>query len=86
MNRDESAVYLCALRYALGRRTYITSIISEQLIDKWESITETDRLLILAEINRAIYINEAGDDCDVENWNQVIQHDVIQKDGGVDKE
>lgn len=81
MNRDESAVYLCALRYALGRRTYIPSIISEQLIDKWISISETDKRLIVAEIKRAIHINEAGDDCDVVNWEKVISHDAVHAKG-----
>ena len=79
MNRDESAVYICALRYALGRRTYITSIISEQLIDKWGSITETDKSIIVKEIKEAINKKEAGDDCDVANWTKVISHDLLSE-------
>lgn len=76
MNNDESAIYVCALRYALGRATYITAIVSEQLINKWESISEHDRLLIIAEIKRAIHIGDAGHDCDIQNWQMVLDHDV----------
>jgi hypothetical protein len=67
---------VCACRYALGRRTYITSVIAD-IIDKYaESIDTMSLNLMNEEIQHAIIHEQAGDQCDIDNWTD-LSHRII---------
>lgn len=66
-------ILLFAFRYALGRRTYSTSIVSEEIISKWNELSEEARRRIYSETCEAVKQDEAGDQCDIDNWNRVIR-------------
>ncbi len=59
---------ICSFRYALGRRTYITSAISSLLIDYSSELSSFTRTLIIKEIKEALYQDTAGMKCDRESW------------------
>jgi hypothetical protein len=63
---------LCAFRYALGRRTYITGTVSDWLIFYWPIIQTPWQQQIQEDILVAINRHDAGDDCDVKNWEKVL--------------
>ena len=68
----EPIILLCSFRYALGRRTYITSVVSDCMIENIESLRRWE-LQITTEIRGAITDDMAGDNCDVESWLKVIE-------------
>lgn len=63
-----SDLIICSFRYALGRKTYITSSISDLLIKCKSQLNEQDRKLIIREIEEAIRNDRAGMQCDVVSW------------------
>lgn len=67
-------VLVSAMRYALGRSTYIVPSIADTLIQNWEEICENDQKTIVAGIQRAIDTGQAGMQMDVEQWQRVIDH------------
>ena len=69
---DDRLVLLSAFRYALGRKTYIPSVIADQIKSCWIDLTESDRNLIKREISEAIERGHAGHKCDVDRWNEIL--------------
>ena len=71
ITRDLKDVVCCSLRYALGRKTYITSLVSDYIIDHPELIDERVRDVMLKDIEeyldcRNIYYKD--DECDYQSW------------------
>lgn len=69
---DKELVLSCAFRYALGRMTYVTEAISNELIQNKESLSKEFKTRIAKEIQE--YQNnfgKAGHDCDNNAWNKV---------------
>ena len=64
-------ILLCAFRYALGRRSYIVSKISEEMIKHKEEMMIYSQN-ICEDIENAIKDNNAGDAYDVETWKNVL--------------
>jgi len=64
-----------AFRYALGRRTGAVIDVVEQLKKHWEGLEPNTRIQIQEEILIAIDRDRAGDDCDVQSWNEIIEFD-----------
>jgi len=77
MDNDFGLIVCCAVRYGLGRRTYITSFISDYIV---KHIKEIDTLS-LGNIKESIqkqrenflYDKPLGDSCDVEAWEKAEQ-------------
>ena len=78
----DDCVAICAFRYALGRQTYMPSVIVEWLIKEWEKLTERDRSVIKKELSEAIHSDDdarkngdkwlpLGWDCDRATWMQL---------------
>lgn len=61
-----------ALRYGLGRRTYITGMIADCLIRNKKDIRHDIRDLVVREIKRAVEEGNAGMQVDIDEWNRVI--------------
>lgn len=70
---DEFGDIMCmALRYALGRRTYVTSEVSEFIIENELFINERIKDIMLQDLGEYFDKREKGymrdDDCDYESW------------------
>ena len=64
--RNEELIYLCAFRYALGRRSYIVDVVTNFL--RKANLSSQAERLIIREINEAEKYNRLGDGIDAENW------------------
>lgn len=64
--RDEELIYLCAFRYALGRRSYIVGVVTNFL--RIAKLSPQAKRLIIKEINEAQKYHRLGDKIDAENW------------------
>ena len=63
---------ICAFRYALGRMTYVVQDVVEELLDHWDEFDAVDKEQIVSDINIAILAGAAGMDCDVRQWQRVL--------------
>jgi hypothetical protein len=52
LSLDESILLMCAFRYALGRRTYVVSVICENIIKNYLRLEQRDRDLFIREISQ----------------------------------
>ncbi len=68
---DFNDLAICAFRYALGRKTYITSTISYLLAQNKDGLTKSTRAVICRDILRAIKTENAGHQCDIESWQKL---------------
>lgn len=66
---DQEHLYVCAVRYGLGRKTYITSIISSFLMQT--KLSDYCTKLIIRDIEKC---DNYGHDCDKECWIQLLNH------------
>ena len=53
---DEQIILFCAFRYALGRRTYVSGVVSERLISLNESLSQNEKDKYIREIKEAIEV------------------------------
>jgi len=67
--KDLEIIYLCAVRYGLGRRTYITSLISDFLLNK-----KLSQQCINTMIENIEECEDYGDNCDKENWIKLLNY------------
>ncbi len=67
-----SNLLLCSFRYALGRRTYITSDCAAWLTQWWHILPRQWQEQIHDDIRQAIERNAAGHACDIEQWKRVL--------------
>ena len=72
ITRDLKDIVCCSLRYALGRRTYITSLISDYIMEHSELVDSRVKQVLLRDLERYFHLWEAGkqidDKCDYETW------------------
>lgn len=73
MELDERIALVCAFRYALGRRTYVTDSVANVIIKVWDELPRETQLLIRKEIINAINNNDAGMDIDVKCWEKILE-------------
>ena len=67
--KDLEVIYLCAVRYGLGRRTYISSLISDFLMTKKLSQDCKDRMIEDIES-----CDNLGDNCNKKNWLNLLEY------------
>lgn len=69
LKQDEfNCLALCAFRYALGRMTYMPSLIQEILTRHKVGLEAHEKLLMIKEIDEAIRLKRAGWACDEADW------------------
>lgn len=71
ITRDLKDIVCCSLRYALGRKTYITSLVADYIMEHPELIDERVKGVMLKDIEeylecRNIYYKD--DECDYQSW------------------
>lgn len=62
---DFQTICICAVRYALGRRTYVTGIVADFVSNYIKSFDRNTLSVILRDIDEA---HDLGDTCDAESW------------------
>lgn len=67
-------IYLCAVRYGLGRRTYITGVISDFMINKYYDLTPKCISIMIRDIEDAQKEDRLGDDCDKKEWLKLLKY------------
>lgn len=67
---DKELIYLCAFRYALGRKTYIVSVITDWLKLHSNELCKQAKLNMIKEINNPLR-GSLGDNCDKTKWFQL---------------
>lgn len=67
---DLSMLLVSAQRYALGRRTYIVSWTCDVIKNNLKILTETDRKVMIRDIESAI---NYGDSCDERDWKELLK-------------
>jgi len=66
--KNDQLVLICAFRYALGRATYVPSMIAEELESNWKEFDPWQQEQILDDIDKAVKLGYAGMDCDSKMW------------------
>ena len=86
---DDRMILIAAFRYALGRHSYIPSVVAGVLEQCWDDLTGRDQRLIKREIADAIERGHAGTNYDVATWWRVqaigdkdAENGVESKNGG----
>ena len=81
---DDRLILIAAFRYALGRMSYMPSVVAGVITQCWSSLTEHDQRLIAREITDAIERGHAGMDCDVATWRRVLALGDKNAENGVE--
>ena len=67
---DISMLMVSAQRYALGRKTYIVSWTCDVIKNNLNILTETDRRVMIRDIESAI---SYGNNCDANDWKELLK-------------
>lgn len=59
-----------AVRYALGRRTYIVSVVCNEVIANLKIISNNMLNVIIQDIESC---DNLGDECDIESWTKLLK-------------
>lgn len=67
----------CSLQYAVGRRTYITGVVADQVRRYWQHLTAAQRQVLTRNLQSDVdYYDRAekrmGDACDDQGWRQLL--------------
>lgn len=68
-NEFEQTIWICALRYALGRRTYITGVVSDYILSRSGELTEKTISVMVRDIETC---DNYGDECDKKHWMKLL--------------
>mgnify|MGYP001774438615 CR=1 FL=1 len=69
---DDELVLIAAFRYALGRATYMPSVVAGTLLRLWPQLSQNTRSLIHKEIAEALAHDRAGHPCDIATWSTLL--------------
>ena len=75
-----------SFRYCLGRRSYAVSECVERTKKYWPKLSDNIKKLILKDIQECIDRGGAGDDCDVREWNSLIEFSKGSNSTGLDRD
>ncbi|MEH1842125.1 MAG: hypothetical protein V7L20_26180 [Nostoc sp.] len=71
---ETGAIVICALRYCLGRRTYMPSLVVDWTKRHWAKLAANDQKVIWRDLDEAITNNrDLGDACDIQTWHSFYQ-------------
>ena len=69
-NNNFETIVEAAVRYGLGRRTYITSVIPEFIISNLDILSKDVKFLIISDIKNQ---KDYGDNCDRRSWMDLLE-------------
>lgn len=67
---DYESVLICALRYTLGRRSYMVGIVTRYIISEIPKLSNKCKKIMITDIEQA---PSYGDDCDKEDWMRLLE-------------
>ena len=70
ITKDEH-IYISALRYALGRRTYVVDMTVEYILEKLPRLSKQCMIVMIADI-KGQEVFGYGDDCDERDWMKLL--------------
>jgi hypothetical protein len=70
----DEQMLVSAVRYALGRATYIVSATVRETIRAWPHLSENARTVIERDVREAFYYHRTGMDCDTAQWQRLLDH------------
>ncbi|CAB4141324.1 hypothetical protein UFOVP410_163 [uncultured Caudovirales phage] len=74
------SVLICAVRYALGRKTYVSQLIVYEILLRWSKLSPQDKVLICQDILHYFKSQESlGVNCDDDCWKKIIEKGVEDK-------
>ncbi len=66
----EQDIWICALRYALGRRTYITGVVADFILSRSGELTPRVISVMIRDIEEC---EDYGADCDKKSWMKLLE-------------
>ncbi len=75
-------ILVFAFRYALGRKTMASLIVADDIVKNWDSLPVGLKEQIKREITEAIARNDAGMQCDIDQWQRVLDLPITSKETG----
>lgn len=68
-HHDTGFIVLSAVRYAMGRRSYAVSLITDWVKTFWDKLTLNDKTCIARDVKESVRSDRSkGDDCDRKDW------------------
>lgn len=67
-----NTLLICSFRYALGRTTYVVSEVVDIIIRHKKELRTSVKLLMIREIKWALDHNQAGLQCDRQQWERLL--------------
>jgi hypothetical protein len=73
MHKDYGTIVLCAVRYAMGRMTYMPTLVIGYVKEHWNDLQSGMQDIILRDVSEELKHEERspgwlGHPCDVQNW------------------
>lgn len=76
-------ILFCAFRYAIGRSTYVVDVVVDEILKRWENLSQSDKELYAHELLEHIRkFGRIGMECDAKSWKKILDravHDDIIK-------
>lgn len=71
--RDLGTLLVCSVRYSIGRRTYMPSLVADHVMRYWRDLDAGSRATLLRDVEEAIRDHDGGlpslgDACDETVW------------------
>lgn len=60
--KNKELILGCALRYALGRRSYIVGVVEESILAEWNELTPTCRASLVVDITEYLMNSSRSED------------------------
>lgn len=70
MITDYEHMLISALRYALGRRTYIVETTVNYILSELPKLSDSCKQVMIDDIENAYSL---GDDCDIQDWMRLLK-------------
>lgn len=70
---QDQSIVICAFRYALGRQTYMVSLVADWLKEHWGQIDSIGKELIIKETEEALQKGWAGSKMDEDTWRMFLE-------------
>lgn len=64
---------ICAMRYALGRSTYVVPAVVEVLMREWDKLSHKNQFVIHRDIKELLDKGGGGMECDKAQWRKVLE-------------
>ena len=76
---DHGTIVICAVRYSMGRRTYMPHLVMDYVKRHWPELSQADRNIILRDVDEELVVVDhynpkaLGDEMDVREWREFLE-------------